>query len=432
MAEKFDCIVIGAGPSGCAAAYTAAKAGLSVLHLERGEYPGSKNVQGAILYSDALERIVPDFREDAPLERHIIEQRMWVMDDESYVGSHYRSNAFNQEPYNRYTIIRAQFDKWFAQKAQEAGSLLICETTVTNLLMDGHRVMGVNTDRKGGEIYADVVILADGVNSLLAKKAGFHPELKPRDVALAVKEIHFLPEEVINQRFNIKGDEGVVIEMAGKLSAGMVGTGFLYTNRESITVGVGCLLSDFKHARIPPYTLLERMKAHPAIQPLLEGGEMKEYTAHLIPEGGYNAVPQLHGDGWLMVGDAGMFVNAAHREGSNLAMTTGRLAAETVIELKQQGKALTARNLGLYRDKLNASFVMKDLKKYRDMPEVLDKNHHFFTDYPELLNHAAHKMVTVDGVDKKTKEKEIRKSFVTRRSRLGLLADTFKLWRAFE
>ena len=162
MTEKFDAIVVGAGPSGNAAAYTMAKAGLKVLQLERGEYPGSKNVQGAILYSDALEKIIPDFRDDAPLERHIIEQRMWVLDDESYVGMHYRSDDFNKPPYNRYTIIRAQFDKWFSQKVQEAGALLICETTVSDLIMDGNRVIGVQTDRLGGSIYADIVILADG------------------------------------------------------------------------------------------------------------------------------------------------------------------------------------------------------------------------------------------------------------------------------
>ena len=197
MKEKFDAIVVGAGPSGNAAAFTLAKAGLKVLQIERGEYPGSKNVQGAILYSDALEKIIPDFRDDAPLERHLIEQRMWVLDDESYIGTTYRSDDFNKPPYNRYTIIRAQFDKWFAKKVEEAGALLICETTVTELLMDGQRVIGVQTDREGGAVYADVVILADGVNSLLAKKAEFHPELKPKDVALAVKEIHFLPQETI-------------------------------------------------------------------------------------------------------------------------------------------------------------------------------------------------------------------------------------------
>jgi electron transfer flavoprotein-quinone oxidoreductase len=432
MAEKFDAIVVGAGPAGNSAAYTLAKAGLKVLQLERGEYPGSKNVQGAILYSDALEQIIPDFREDAPLERHLIEQRVWVLDDESYVGTHYRSNEFNKEPYNRYTIIRAQFDKWFSKKVQDAGALLICETTVRELLLDGERVIGVQTDREGGSIYADIVILADGVNSLLAKKAGFHPELKPRDVALAVKEIHFLPEATIESRFNVKADEGVVIEMAGKITQGMVGTGFLYTNRESLTLGVGCLLSDFKKMGISPYTLLERMKAHPAIAPLIEGGEMKEYCAHLIPEGGYNAMPQLYGDGWMIVGDAGMFVNSVHREGSNLAMTTGRLAAETVIDLAQAGMAMNKRNLAIYRHKLDATFVMKDLKKYKDMPAVLEKNQQFFTEYPELLNSAAHALVTVDGVDKKTKERQIRKKFLTKRSPFGLLSDAFKLWRAFE
>jgi electron transfer flavoprotein-quinone oxidoreductase len=432
MKEKFDAIVVGGGPSGNAAAYTLAKSGLQVLQLERGEYPGSKNVQGAILYSDALERILPDFREDAPLERHIIEQQVWVLDDESYIGSTYRSADFNKPPYNRYTIIRAQFDKWFSKQVQNAGALVICETTVTDLHMDGGRVVGVKTDRENGSIYADVVILADGVNSLLAKKAGFHGELKPRDVALAVKEIHFLPEETIQSRFNVKGDEGVVIEMAGKITQGMVGTGFLYTNRESLTIGVGCLLSDFRTMGISPYGMLEQMKKHPAIAPLLEGGEMKEYAAHLIPEGGYNAIPKIYGEGWMMVGDAGMFVNGVHREGSNLAMTTGRLAAETVIELAAEGKPMTAANLARYRSKLDDSFVMKDLKKYKRLPNVFENNHQYFTDYPELLNRAAHTMFTVDNVDKKTKEKEIRRSFVNRRKRFGLVGDAFKLWRAFE
>jgi len=432
LAEKFDAIVVGAGPSGNAAAYTLAKAGRKVLQIERGEYPGSKNVQGAILYSDALERIIPDFREDAPLERHIIEQRVWVLDDESFIGSHYRSDSFNKPPYNRYTIIRAQFDKWFSQKVQEAGALLICETTVSDLIMDGSRVIGVQTDRQGGAVYADVVILADGVNSILARKAGFRPELSPGDVALAVKEIHFLPQEVLESRFNIAGDAGVVIEMIGKITKGMMGTGFLYTNKESLTIGVGCILSDFKKQKCSPSQLLEEMKAHPSIQPLLEGGEMKEYAAHLIPEGGYNAIPRIYGDGWLMVGDAGMFVNAVHREGSNLAMTSGRIAAETVLELDAQKKPFTQKNLAAYREKLDASFLMKDLKKYRNLPQILHRNPQFYTTYPELLNRAAHTMLSVDGIDKKSKEKQIRDSFRQKRSLFGLVGDAYKMWRAFE
>ncbi|OIR17877.1 electron transfer flavoprotein-ubiquinone oxidoreductase [mine drainage metagenome] len=432
MAEKFDVIVVGAGPSGNAAALRLAESGLSVLQIERGESPGSKNVQGAILYSDALEKLIPDFRDDAPLERHIIEQRMWVLDDDSFVGTHYRSDSFNKEPYNRYTMIRSQFDKWFSERVQKAGALLICETTVSHLLLDGQRVIGVMTDRQGGEIYADAVILADGVNSLLAKKAGFHPELKPKNVALAVKEIHFMPQEVIEQRFGVKGDEGVVIEMVGKITKGMMGTGFLYTNRESVTIGVGCMLSDFKNQKVTPYELLEQMKQHPSIQPMLAGGEMKEYTAHLIPEGGFNAMPDLYGDGWMIVGDAGMFVNAVHREGSNLAMTTGMHAADTLIELKAEGKEFSKANLKRYKARLDESFVMKDMKKYKNMPEVFHTNPQFFNDYPDLISQAARTMLTVDGVDKKTKEREIRKSFRQRRSLFGLMGDAFKLWRALE
>jgi electron transfer flavoprotein-quinone oxidoreductase len=430
--EKFDAIVVGAGPSGNAAAYTMAKAGLKVLQIERGEYPGSKNVQGAILYSDALEKIIPDFRDDAPLERHIIEQRVWVMDDESFVGTHYRSDTYNKPPYNRYTIIRAQFDKWFSSKVREAGALLICETTVEELLLDGERVIGVRCDRLGGEVYADVVVLADGVNSTLARKAGFHGELSPGNVALAVKEILFLPEEVIQQRFNINEEEGVVIELMGKVTEGMVGTGFLYTNKDSLTIGVGCMLGDFKSnpARTKPYELLEKLKKHPSIAPLIEGGEMKEYCAHLIPEGGFNAVPAIYGHGWLIVGDSGGFVNAVHREGSNLAMTSGRLAVETIIDLKAAKAEPTLKNLKAYKDKMDQSFVMKDLKKYRNLPDVLHGNPQFFTAYPELVNKAAKTFFTVDGVDKGTKEKEIMGSFRRARSLTGLVGDAFKLWRA--
>ncbi len=430
--EKFDAIVVGAGPSGNAAAYTLAKAGLKVLQIERGEYPGSKNVQGAILYSDALEKIIPDFRDDAPLERHIIEQRMWLLDDVSFVGTHYRSDDYNKPPYNRYTIIRAQFDKWFSSKVREAGALLICETTVEQLLIDGDQVVGVRCDRLGGDVFADVVILADGVNSTLARKAGFHGELSSKTVALAVKEILFLPEEVLQSRFNVKEDEGVVIELMGSVTEGMVGTGFLYTNKDSLTIGVGCMLGDFKDnpKKTTPYALLEKLKAHPSIAPLIEGGEMKEYCAHLIPEGGFNAVPKVYGNGWMIVGDSGGFVNSVHREGSNLAMTTGRLAAETVIAAKAAGKPITANSLAPYKKALDESFVMKDLKKYRHLPEVLETSPHFFTVYPGLVNRAAHSMFTVDGVDKSSKQREVMGSFKSARKLTGLVGDAFKIWRA--
>ncbi|MGZ8996982.1 MAG: FAD-dependent monooxygenase, partial [Rhodospirillales bacterium] len=351
MPERFEAIVVGGGPAGNAAALTLARGGVHVLQIERGEYAGAKNVQGAILYADAVEEMIPEFRDEAPLERHIVEQRMWMLDERSHVGTHYRSEDFNEERPNRYTILRAPFDKWFSATVKKAGALVICETTVIDLIRNASgRVAGVKTDRDGGEIQADVVILADGVNSLVAQRAGLRREVEPDHVALAVKETHFLPAEVIEQRFNISGDEGVVIEAAGAVTEGMLGTGFIYTNKESLSVGIGCLVSDFIDTGVTPYGLLDRFKQHPSIRRLLDGSEVKEYAAHLIPEGGYKAMPKLFGNGWLIVGDAAQMVNSLHREGSNMAMSSGRMAAETVVELRQTSRPMTAKSLRLYRE----------------------------------------------------------------------------------
>ena len=390
--ERFDAIVVGAGPSGNAAAYTMAKNGLKVLQLERGEYPGSKNVQGAILYSDALEKLMPDFREDAPLERHVVEQRIWMMDDTSHTGMHYRSEDFNEEKPNRYTIIRAQFDKWFSRRVREAGATVLCETTVTELLRDTKgRVIGVRTDREGG------VLLA----------------------------------ETIEQRFGLKGDEGVVIEAMGTITKGMTGTGFLYTNRESISVGIGCLVDDFANSGITPYGLLDTFKHHPSIRPLLAGAEVKEYAAHLIPEGGFRAMPEIFGEGWVTVGDAAHLVNAVHREGSNLAMTSGRIAGETIVYLKRRREPCTAEYLKEYRKRLEDSFVLKDMRKYKDIPDLLHGSRQLLDLYPRLMSKAAQVWFRVDGKDKRAKEKEIIGTLRRQRGIVGLVGDVVRVARAW-
>ncbi|MBK1698989.1 FAD-dependent oxidoreductase [Rhodovibrio salinarum] len=432
MSEHFDAIVVGAGPAGNSAALVMARAGLSVLQIERGEYPGAKNVQGAILYADPLEKLIPEFREEAPLERQVLEQRLWMLDDDAYVGTHYRAPDANVAKASRYTIIRAKFDQWFSSKVREAGALVICETTVTDLLRDAEgRVTGVATDRADGEVTADVVVLADGVNALLGRRAGLRRELKPSEVALAVKETMFLSEDTINQRFNLKNGQGVVIEAAGTITAGMAGTGFIYTNEDSLSVGIGCMVSDFAESRVRPHFLLERFKQHPAIAPLLAGAEIREYAAHMIPEGYYDAIPQLYGDGWVVAGDAAQFVNSIHREGSNMAMTSGRLAAETVVAAKAAGKPLTAKTLKAYRKALEDSFVLSDLKKYRRLPRLLEGNKHFFTDYPKLLTRAADTWFRVDGTPKRQKEREIAGTFRETRRLRGLVGDMLKLGRAW-
>ncbi|MGB1027321.1 MAG: FAD-dependent oxidoreductase, partial [Rhodospirillaceae bacterium] len=338
----------------------------------------------------------------------------------------------NEERPNRYTIVRAQFDKWFNGKAKAAGALVICETTVTQLLRDDTgRVIGVQVDRENGEVFADVVIMCDGVNNLTAQRAGIRKEIRKDHAALAVKEMHFLPRDVIEERFSLTGDEGVVIEALGTVTSGMLGTGFLYTNGDSIALGVGCLISDFEAAGMGPHDVLERFKAHPSIAPLIKGSEVKEYAAHLIPEGGYEGVPKIHGDGWVICGDAAHLVNAVHREGSNLAITSGKIAAEAIIALKAEGKPMTEANLALYRKNLENSFVLKDLKKYKKMPETLLRNKQFYTTWPQVLAGAAEEYFRVDGRDKLTKEKDILRMVRKSRGVFGLVGDAVKMARAW-
>ena len=433
MIERFDAIVIGAGMAGNAAAFTLASRGLNVLQLERGEYPGAKNVQGAILYANMLEKIIPDFREDAPLERHVVEQRFWFMTERAHTGMQYRSEEFNEEKPNRYTIIRSQFDRWFSKKAQEKGAILLTETTALELVQDAYgKVIGVRTDRAGGTIMADVVVLAEGVNGLLGTRAGLRKTPKADQVALAVKEMHFLAPEIIEQRFNIQGDEGVVIEAAGAVSEGMAGMGFLYTNKESVSIGIVCIVSDFAETGTSPYQLLEKFKKHPSIRPLLEGSEVKEYAAHLIPEGGFKAVPKLFGNGWVVVGDAAQLNNAVHREGSNLAMTSGRLAAEAIFQIKSRREPMTADNLSLYEKMINDSFVMKDLKKYKDMPALLHtQSQNLFLTYPQLVSTAMENFLRVDGTPKVDKEKATVSALKAKRGWTGLVGDAVRVARAW-
>jgi len=428
--EKFDAIVVGAGPAGSAAAYTMAKAGLSVVLLERGDYPGAKNVMGGVMYGRMLADVIPDFMAHAPIERVIVEERLWIATDDSAVSIGHKTAASHGEVPNAFTVLRAPFDRWFASKAEEAGALLVTGTVVEDVIMNDGRVTGVRTGRADGDLLADVVVICDGVHSFLAKRAGLQQrEIEPHEVALAVKEIIALPKETIQERFNVSEGEGATIEIYGTVTQGMGGYAFIYTNRESLSVGAGALMSHFMKTKITPYALLERVKQHPLVRPLITGGQVLEYLAHAIPEGGYKAMPALYTDGALIAGDAAMMVNGLHREGSNLAITAGRLAGETVIEAKAKGD-FSAHTLSAYREKLQRSFVLKDLQKYQHLPEFIDRHSDLLGIYPGLVNGAVHEMLTVDGMSKREKQKKIWKDLTATRSLWQLLKDGYRGWKA--
>lgn len=420
--------MVGAGLSGLAAAYTLARNGLSPLVIERGDYPGAKNLMGGVLYHRPTDEVFPGFAAEAPLERRVVRQGFWLMTPDSAVAVAYGGRPWAEEP-NAYTVLRARFDQWLAARCEAAGVRILTETTVTELIVEDGAVRGVRTSRPDGDIAADVVIVAQGVNRLLTERAGFAPPLDPREVAVAVKEVIALPRERIEERFNLEPGQGATIEMIGAATRGIVGAGFLYTNQESVSIGVGAMVHQLVEAKLNPADLLEGLKAHPMVRPLIAGGEPREYSAHMIPEGGYRAVPQVHGNGFLVVGDAAMLCNGLHREGSNLAMISGKLAAETVLECRARGD-YSAEALEGYRRRLEDSFILKDLRKYENANEFFDHHPEFFTVYPEMLNRAAHAFGTVDMVPKREKQAEIWEMIRRRRSPWRMAVDLYLAWRA--
>lgn len=367
----FDVIVVGAGPSGVAAAITAARAGKKVVLIERGDFAGAKNMIGGAVFLNALRDIFPDCWQDAPFERFINKHHWSLLSDKSSVDIGFDS----PEKAHSASIFRSKFDVWLVEKAKEAGVYFVPSTPVRSLIVKDDTVTGIKTDIE--EIFAPVTIVADGVNSLLAKQLGLKDEYEPKDIVLSVKETIKLSKEIIEERFNLpKGsNNGAARNFIGGLSEdnkAPFAMGFMYTFKDSVSIGLGVNLEDLGTMKLNPSELLDKLKSHPVVKPLINGGELLEYSAHLIPEGGYNKLPKLYANGAIICGDAAGFVNAIHFEGTNFAFTSGKLAAQTAL-LALDIKDYSKKTLCLYKKKLEQCFVLKDLKSYRNLMSNLYK-----------------------------------------------------------
>jgi electron transfer flavoprotein-quinone oxidoreductase len=401
--EKFDVAIVGAGPAGTTAALALAQTGSKVVFFERGEEPGQKNMFGGILhYSEPLNKLVPDFWKHAPVERYITKYATTFLTSNSSFSFSYNDNQFAQPPYNGFTLLRAKFDRWYAQKAQEAGAFLIPETLVDDLVWDGNKnIIGVQTGRDDGIVYADLVIVADGVNSLLAQKAGLRNDFSPSDFSVSAKEIVALPREIIEERFDLTGNEGLAHLFVGECTQGIEGGAFLYTNKESLSIGVVAKLRTIQERKISVAELLESFKAHPFVKRVIRDATLKEYSGHLIPEAGINKIPQLYGNGILVAGDAAGFVLSTGLtiEGMNFAIASGFAAAETAKIAKESGD-FSKKGLASYKKSLEKNFVLKDLKTFRYMPDLLSTPY-IYEEYPEIICGVGRKIYRVDGKPRK-------------------------------
>ncbi len=406
LANDADVIVVGGGPAGACAALVAARAGLRTVLVERGPFPGSKNMYGGVIYPRILDALIPQWWETAPVQRWITRRSTMILSDERAVTVDYRTEAWGRPPYNGATAYRPDFDHWLAEHAVAAGAQLVCGTTVTGLLRSGGRVVGVRTDRPDGELRAPVVIACDGVNSFLAKQAGMAEASDAAHYTLGVKETLALPKDVIDERFGVRDRHGVDIEIVG-CTSGVNGGGFIYTNLDTVAVGVVLKLPKLATQSLRPEEIIARMKRHPAIAAFVDGADLKEYSAHLIPEGGVAMMPRMTTSGMLVAGDAAALCLAAGLwlEGVNFAMASGMYAAEAAVEALRAGD-VSAAGLAGYERRLRSTFVLRDHHRLRRAPELVlsDRVQHL---YPKMVTGVVERMFRVDNPTPKPRVHQI-------------------------
>ncbi|MFD1507596.1 FAD-dependent oxidoreductase [Georgenia yuyongxinii] len=383
----FDVVVVGAGIAGLVTAYRLAEAGRSVVVIERGETPGSKNLSGGVLYSRVLEQVFPNLLEEAPVERRITRNYVQFLNGSSSVGIDYQDERLGA-PTNAVTVLRAKLDAWIAERCEEAGVFLMPGVRVDDVLREDGRVVGVRAGED--ELRAHVVVAADGVNSFLARTTGLRTKPATNQVALGVKAVLALPAETIEDRFHLRGDEGVAYAIVGDCTQGIGGGGFLYTNRESISVGVVLRLDALVDSGKSSAEVFEQYVQHPFLEPLLRGGEIVEYGSHLVAEGGLDMVGDIHTDGMIVVGEAaGLALNTGLTvRGMDLAAASG-IAAASAIDAALTTGDTSAAGLAGYRSALFESFAGMDMKTYAKAPAFLERER-LYEQYGALLADVLH------------------------------------------
>ena len=430
MAKYFDVIIVGAGPAGSLAALKLARAGRSVVMVERGKHPGAKNMFGGLVHNTpVLDEMLPDFPDRAPLERHVYKKVLAFMTPQSTVSLSFENENIDKPPYNGYTVFRPAFDSWLANEAAKAGALLLCDCTAEDIIKENGRVAGVTVKGREGELRGKIVIAADGVLSFMAKKAGLRRDFQAPAMGAGIKLLLGLPEATINERFHLVRDQGADISFLGA-AGDMRGGGFLYTNRESISIGLVLHLDSLKSSGKTPYDTLNEFLQHPSVKKLVKDAVPLEYSAHLIPEGGFKAMPPVYTDGFMLAGDAAglCYTNGINLEGINLAMTSGVLAAETAIKALEAND-FTARTLSLYKKKLDASFVLKDMKTFKNAAGMMQLERLFQT-YPQVLASVMEKMYRVDGVPRSKLLRLARKEAFQEVGVKDLITDAIKIRKA--
>jgi len=387
-----DVLFVGAGPASLAGAYRLARliaehneSGLekplevSIAVLEKGLEIGSHAISGAVIDPRALRELFPGDWRQAPLEGEVADEKLLWLTRTRALSLPIPPMLDNE---GKWVASLGKLVKWMAAKVEAEGVDVFAGFPGRSLLLDGQRVAGVRTGDRGldkqGEkkanyepgidICTKVVVLGEGprgtLTGQLERSHGLAAGRNPQVYAIGIKEVWEIPGGRVSP-----GD--VAHTMGWPLGLHTFGGGFLYGMRDDLLI-VGLVVGlDYRNPFLDPHQELQRFKTHPEIASLLAGGKMQYYGAKAIPEGGWWSMPRLAGDGFLIVGDSGGFVNGQRLKGIHLAMKSGMLAAETIFAGLVRGDT-TAPALAAYQDRVKESWAGEELWEVRNFHQAFD------------------------------------------------------------
>jgi electron-transferring-flavoprotein dehydrogenase len=383
-AVPMDVVFVGGGPAGLAGAIELARlvaraneAGdgpgdLEIAVLEKAEGLGEHNLSGAVVRPGPFRELFPDLaEEDFPFRGAVESERVYVLREGRSVRIPVPPPMRNHG--NRIASI-SEIVRWMGEKAEAAGINIFTGFPAQSLLLDGDRVIGVRTTPTGlgrdGEpgsgfapatdVLARVTALAEGTRGPLSQAyldwQGV-PSENPQVYALGVKEIWETKRPL----------DAVIHTMGWPLPDDAFGGSFMYPLEPNL-VALGLVVGmDYRDTRLDPHVLFQRMKTHPLFREYLDGGEMLEWGAKTIPEGGYYSIPERRsGDGLVILGDAAGYVDVPSLKGIHYAVQSGILAARAIFDALQDDDPSAAR-LRAYDEAVGGSFIMEDLHRTRNM-----------------------------------------------------------------
>jgi alkylation response protein AidB-like acyl-CoA dehydrogenase/flavin-dependent dehydrogenase/ferredoxin-like protein FixX len=396
----FDVVIVGAGAAGLTAAIGLARRNFRVAVVEAAAFPGAENWSGCVYFAENLaepEILGPEGVEALAWERRLVERGLFATDGHGLLGMKYRDSAAFR---HCYTVLRPIYDHHLAQVALQLGVALLCGTTAESLLRERGRVVGIATQR--GAIHARLTFLAEGDASHLVAREGYERSLggqrQPKFLH-GIKQIIELPPRAIEQRFGVEPDQGVAYEMLlrnGTLRGKSVHLnmgGFLYTNRQSLSIGL-VLPADHLHENFDgdPNLLMQWFLTLPALRPWFDDHMPGPFGAKLIRGGGALDIPTLIDDGLAIGGAASAIgVDFPYPNFTGPATAMGLLLARAAAAIRDQGGSFTRDELDLhYLERLKKTHYWRDVEFLRHWPGYVKETRVFFDKNIDVALGSAH------------------------------------------